>query len=813
MTISTNKQEKGGNICAKFVSEQYNRDAIYNSISTELTELQQQQAKFKNVFEYTVREVAQALESTNTGWHIDSTFKQNNIIQPITILPTINSEIIAANIESWNISNELKYNLFQNASLGTVSSRNTTGIIFKEDFSDNLWVCANYYISHYDSSENLAPGWGVALSQVNNKGQVIRTYKLGVHMINGYDSVTDYTIIPIALGAYLNAEQHLIVKVFCACTNLTIASSASYSGQVTGSFYYCSKTIDCTTHVSNFDHVDLINFTNFTPKINNNTPWVKAVYNPFSQLTLIATIGSNNKIYYSYLTLEQTTTNLAIYNLNVPIAEVYILSGLFIDTKADSTYLLIRTSSTQAQLYNFFNEWEVSLTDVQLIANVSLLADEEIEFFKLTKDFENYIIIKAIAQSFTVLGYHIDDRSNPYINKQITINGNSFLFEVGVSQLYIAYKAELSTSDQYLCSCLNLNTKKMNNYVRLLPAGINVAMLQTDALYILGGLTTEPRYIYLIQISNKQEESVLVETEDNSPLVSFVNLTHESGAKLQLTFSYHGRIQRLFSTTGSQLYSNDLGFTYIPSTENYSFSTSAIETLYPNLSICSENNNTKTAGLLLSEIIYDIPAGRIEYFVIANKDGNFVSFLVKQDHNIIANIGCGNLIENLQYNNEQDTLQPNTLYYSLGFVQSNLTAVPIDSATKLVAFTAPTYNGYRYYGGTNMDPSIDLLYSTVARSYQYMPNIVFDLSTSVYTMPVLVGIQGSNSIYYFNQQSGFKGQVSRKYLVHVELNDTSILDGIILDTGNYLYLGNNWAIGWDKENSATINPYYGDNDD
>jgi hypothetical protein len=273
----------------------------------------------------------------------------------------------------------------------------------------------------------------------------------------------------------------------------------------------------------------------------------------------------------------------------------------------------------------------------------------------------------------------------------------------------------------------------------------------------------------------------------------------------------------LFDNGGSSLYSNDIGFSYLSENTTKRFDTQSIETSEPQWHICAYNNNGYNSGFLKEEIINNISLGKIDYFVVSNFDGKFIGLMLKNNNKVIANIGCGDLLPELQYP-EYDTAQnAHILYYSLGFVDNNLSAVPRNNNpanSLIVAFVAPTVQGFRFYGGQNQDATKDSQYFAQGSSYKYIHWLTTDpqeqilnIDNFVYTMPILIGLSTNELIALFKNTSGIKGLIHREYLVMVRLNNETVENGFILDNGNYLYLGNNWALGWDSLNIQANNPY------
>ena len=786
--------KKGGNICSKFTSMQYARNAIYNAVSSELSPLEQQQQKMAGAFEYTVAGIAKALEDTNTGWQVDAAFKQEEEIKPVTVLPQINQEIVGANVETWTSNMPI-----QEQCLVEQDPLSQEAKYIHVDKNDGIWVVNSETILSSGDNENV----NCSLRYFINENDIFTLKKeLTLDISNSHLSrinvSNEYELEACFCRAiqYENTIQFIIIgKMF----NLNITNNAS---TVTSNYFKWIVVYDYRSNLFTRDEIKILEDTisDTTFRFQSNT----VMFAPYSDNSFVA-YGRKNSTSDWYFFSFDAAANI-FFKWNDAIAG---------DVNCITTDDVNRVYTA---IDHHQGGWTIRsgfLTSGSY--NSQSIGDVQKEHYDTR---EAHFILLSQDKNYCIFCYQFDDLNYLYI-KNLSDN-TWYTVEIGTftPTTYVATDNYLyfNQSEKIMCR-FTLPTQFLSGY------GIPINFIPTCAcydkkLYIGGALQSgeETPGIYCALIDNYTTQTTTIDSEPYTPLVTFCNLTHSSGSQLQLSCIYRSKKQLLFDNTGSYLYGNDIGFSYLSKNSAKRFDSSNIDQQEPSWHICVYDENNYLSGLLKEEVIANQQLGQIDYHIVASKDGKFVGLMLKDNHGVIANIGCGDLISELQYPEYDTAKNAHTMYYSLGFIDSSLSTVPRSNNptnSLVLAFVAPTYQGFRFYGGQNQDLDKDLQYFAQGASYQYI-NIqnstgdqVLGIDDLIYTMPIVIGISSDNPVVQFNTKSGLKGQINRAYLVRIKLNQQSVTNGYILDNGNYLYLGNNWALGWDSSNQENVNPYGG----
>ena len=191
-----------------------------DSFYTETSVLVKQQKQIAGVFENIVQGVANALESTKTGWTVDSAFKEEENIKPVTILPQILSTVTETEEETWSPSNNNAINIYS-----TVDTPQTAqNVYYPVVFTDNLgriWLCGEEPISNNNNNTILS----VRCCQSDGQSYDTDVKRFTIASATSASGVGSYHIRPIAGASYLDINNKVHIKIFCICKSLAANTS------------------------------------------------------------------------------------------------------------------------------------------------------------------------------------------------------------------------------------------------------------------------------------------------------------------------------------------------------------------------------------------------------------------------------------------------------------------------------------------------------------------------------------------------------------------------------------------------------------
>lgn len=777
--------QKGGNICNKFIISRQQRESLYRTVTAD-NKLTAIVNRASLIYNKVVAGVSKALESENTGWKIDDQFiGENQTIIPTSILPSIETTSSESNTEIWDYNIPPAHETYDGE--GLTPSKNTVGCVTTDSLG-RVFTCSSWLTSNDEY---------VLLLKCFDDNGLVATAQPDMGLIAA--TSLKRTVIPIACGIIQNGTS-TVIQTLCKCKNCLNSSNIANVQIV---------LFENTLSGSTFTPCDILGYYGTNIKIDDDLlPIVAASWNSYS-----------SQMGYAWIDTSNSSTSIKCYE-GTATSTTYSPSTWETDwlglTCSENTWFLgyrysdqsvrVKYGSTLASLNS---EKTISLQPIEGQYPTPL-----INGFCFDQNYKNIAISYYVSSVNKYIVRIKDWYVNEYHHIELPVTWTELPVIVpGIEYLYVLYPYNSSSSSS-IVGAYDLEKHELSAYTIKLPHAQLTAGLYNKNLYIgsVYRATSRTRSGYVI-IDNYLTEATSIghRVPSTAPLTTLINLTHESGAKLQIVCNDSSEPMNLFDKNGNRLYRADLGISYVSSKEtDYSLPEDNLDSNRPSLHIASNNTNSliyKEAEAFTNGTAWAYD-GDLEYYILSSKDGKFVALWAKFDSSPIACIAGGDIIADLQYPELDSSSQSQISYIAVGFLNGT-TRQPSSSSSDTVMFLAPAVQEWQFYGGKNTDSNLAIEYECGSKPYILkVNNATYSISDEAYLTPLALGISSEETICKFKDNSGVKGIIDRKYLVHFQdktASNTTV--GFVLDYGNYLYIGNNWAIGWDRANSAKVNPY------